>query len=815
MRLNEFKIKFSVWRAAFEKQFETLGRWLFHNRIKTILLTLLVVAGLAANLRKITIDVASEGLLHKDDPARLDYNAYRDQFGLDERIIIGINAPDVFNEEVLKKIQMLHKDLENEVPYVDDITSLINARNTRGEAEQLVVEDLLEPWPQSKEELKAIKNRALQNPLYRNMLLSEDGTFTAIIIQLDAFSSTGLEKDILEGFDDEQTLSGKGNSGQKYLTDKENSEAVDAVKKVIARHKSSELTLYLTGSSVVTDLMRRAMRKDMLKFIRLVVATIALFLILIFRRISGVVLPLLGVILSVVCTFGLMALTGTPIKMPTQILPSFLLAVGVGASVHLLTIFFRRFDETGDKENALAYALGHSGLAIMMTSLTTAAGLGSFATAYIAPIADLGRFAALGVLISLVFTLALLPALLALLPLRRKKPPIAGKSPLMDRLLRSNAAFSVKYAKSILWVSAVMIIISLLSASGLRFSHNQLEWFPESDPTRKSTEAIDKAMNGSISMEVVVNTGQENGLHDPKLLNALDELCIELETIKGDGYFVGKAWSLPTILKEINKALNENRAEFYTIPRERDLIAQELLLFENSGSDDLEDVVDSKFSKTRVTIKLPWVDAMKYEELISVVKKLFERKLGDSAAITVTGISPIMGKAFSASIRSAAKSYFIAFGVITMLMILLIGNVRIGLVSMIPNILPILAVTALMMPFRLPLDMFTMLVGSIAIGLAVDNTIHFIHNFNRYYGQTGNAHEAVLRTFITTGRAMLTASIVLSLGFFVYMFAYMNHVSNFGLLTGLAIIIALLADFFLTPALMVLITRHDKGGKPL
>jgi len=121
-------------------------------------------------------------------------------------------------------------------------------------------------------------------------------------------------------------------------------------------------------------------------------------------------------------------------------------------------------------------------------------------------------------------------------------------------------------------------------------------------------------------------------------------------------------------------------------------------------------------------------------------------------------------------------------------------------------------VMAVMVPFHMPLDMFTMLIGSIAIGLAVDDTIHFFHNFRRYYRQCGNAHESVRQTLTTTGRAMLTTSIVLSIGFFVYMFAYMSHISNFGLLTGLAIMIALLADFFLAPALMVLITRYNKGA---
>jgi len=796
----------SGWRDATERRFEALGHWIYRNRIKTVVIMLLLVAGLGSNLRKITIRTSSDSFFHAKDPVLLAYNAYRDQFGLDERIIVGIRTENVFSDGFLRKLQALHKDLEKNVPYLEDITSLINARSTRGEETRLVVEDLLEHWPRNKAELNAVRDRALQNPVYRNMLLSEDGTFTTIIIRLDTYSSQGAANDILQGFDDERTPAPE----RKYLTDKENNKAVAAVRKAMKRHKDPAFTMHLAGSPVVTSMLKRTMRRDMLKFIRLVVGAIAVLLILLFRRITGVVLPLLAVILSVLCTIGLMALTGTPIKMPTQILPSFLLAVGVGASVHLLAIFYRRFDDTRDKEGALAHALGHSGLAIVMTSLTTAAALGSFSMAEIAPIADLGRFAAAGVLISLVFTVVLLPALLSLCPMRPKKARTRPVKPLMDRLLAGIAGFSVRHAKTITALSFVLIAVSLLLASQLRFSHNQLKWFPEASPIRRSTETIDKALKGSISMMVVVDTGKENGLHDPEILRKLDELCVHLETLKGDGYFVGKAWSLPTILKEINRALNENRAEFYAIPKERSLVAQELLLFENSGSDDLEDVVDSQFSKLRVAIKLPWLDAVKCEEIIRRVRECFEAKLRDSARITVTGIAPLFGRAVSASIHSAAESYLIAFAAITVMMILLIGSVRVGLVSMIPNILPILVAMAVMVPARMSLDMFTMLVGSIAIGLAVDDTIHFVHNFRRYYQQCGNAHEATLRTLTTTGRAMLSTSIVLSIGFFVYVFAYMRNMINFGILTGLAITVALLADFFLGPALMVLMTRRGK-----
>jgi len=448
-----------------------------------------------------------------------------------------------------------------------------------------------------------------------------------------------------------------------------------------------------------------------------------------------------------------------------------------------------------------------------MTSLTTAAGLGSFSMAEIAPIADLGRFAAAGVMVSLLFTIVLLPALLSLCPLRRRRRRAGGRS-LMDRVLLGTADFAVGHAKGIAVVSFLLIVICGVSVSQLRFSHNQLEWFPESSPIRRSTETIDKALKGSISMMVVVDTGRENGLHDPELLSKLDTLCMELETMRGDGYFVGKTWSLPTILKEINRALNENRSEFYTVPTNKTLIAQELLLFENSGSDDLEDVVDSQFSKLRVAMKLPWVDAVKYEEIIERVRGAFEETLGESARITVTGVTPLMGRAFSASIESSAKSYVIAFGAITVMMIVLIGSFRVGIVSMIPNVLPILFAMAIMRPTGMQLDMFTMLVGSIALGLAVDDTIHFVHNFRRYHQQTGDPREAVRLTLTTTGRAMLTTSIVLSIGFLVYMFAYMTNMVNFGLLVGTAIIVALLADFFLAPALMVLMAGRGKT-KPL
>lgn len=780
-------------RKRIELWFGSVARMLYHNRLKTLLIIFVCIAALVSQLPKITLDTSTEGFLHKDDQTLIDYNAFRDQFGRDEMIIIAVKPPDVFDPVFLEKLQALHEELEENVPYVDDITSLINARNTRGEGDELIVEDLLEEWPETPEAIAKLKQRVLENPMYVNLLISEDGTFTTIAIKTQSYSSLETTADSAEPV---------------YLTDGENSVVVETVRDIVKKYEGKDFQTWIAGSPVVTHFLKRAMMKDMQKFMTLAIGMIAISLFLMFRRLTGVFLPLLIVILTLLSTVGLMAATGTPIKLPTQILPSFLLAVGVGAAVHILAMFYHHLRKSGDKEESVIYAVGHSGLAVVMTSLTTAAGLFSFSTADVAPIADLGVFASIGVMLSLLYTILLLPALLAIFPLNTAKIKERGqKTTLTDRVMTAIGEFATGYSKAILTVSAIIIILSIIGALQIRFAHDVLKWFPEDNEIRRASEAIDEKLRGSITFEVVLDTGEENGLYEPELLNRIEQSARQLETLRDADIFVGKTIAITSILKEINKALNENRREFYTVPQQRELVAQELLLFEMSGSDDLEDVVDSLFSQTRLTLKLPFTDAIAYAQIMSDIKQHIRQTYPDTKII-ITGMVAMLFKTINNVMTSMAKSYATALIVITILMIVLIGRLRIGLLSMVPNLFPILLTLGVMGWFKLPMDLFSMLVGSIAIGLAVDDTIHFMHNFRRYYEEHGDARKAVMETLHTTGRAMLVTSCVLSIGFFIFMFASMNNLFNFGLLTGFTIITALLADYFISPALLVSAYRH-------
>jgi hypothetical protein len=809
------------WKVKVEHKFEHLSDFIYENKIKVIVFVLAVVIAFAAQMKNLHMDTSTEGFLHKDDPLRIEYNVFRDQFGRDEKVLIAIQSENIFTIDFLNKLNKLHKELENNLPYIDEVNSLINARNTRGTEDSLIVDDLFEELPTTNKALEIKKQLAKNNPLFKDLLLDEAGTITTIVIDTATYTSLDKNGNPLPKAesDDEfadESESEEINENRKFLSDIENNEIVRKTNEIVASYQSDDFKILVSGTAVINAELKASMTSDMQKFIKFVLLIMAIFLALMFKRISGVVLPLITVIFTVISALSLMAIFQAPVTVVTQILPSFLLAVTIGASIHLLSIFFKEFDLNKDKKLALRYAMGHSGLAIVMTSITTAAGLWSFSFSELAPVANLGKFASAGVIVGLLFTIILLPAAISLLRLKPKNIVLEDDCEtqnLMDKILVKISNISVSYPKQIIAISTVIILVSLVVASQLRFSHKPIVWFDQEHPVRVATNVVDDKMKGSVTLEIVVDTKKENGLYEPEILNSIDKFSKEIMDLKSDKYFVGKTLSLVDIIKETNKALNENRKEAYLIPQDKNLIAQELLLFENSGSDDLEDFVDSSFSKARITVKLPYLDAMDYMILIKEINTKIDENFKNKAEVTVTGISNLLSRIMEAAMSSSAISYILALFLITIMMLILIGHIKIGLVSMIPNIAPILIMTTIMVIFDMPLDMFTMLIGAIAIGLAVDDTVHFMHNFRRYELIHNDIDKAVRLTLLTTGRAMVVTTIVLSFGFFVFMGASMSNIFNFGLLTGIAIIVAVLADFFLVPAIMKVMIKDNRDLK--
>jgi predicted RND superfamily exporter protein len=469
------------------------------------------------------------------------------------------------------------------------------------------------------------------------------------------------------------------------------------------------------------------------------------------------------------------------------------------------------FDENGNKKESIIYAFGHSGLACFLTSITTAAALFTFITATVDPVADMGVCASFGVMIAFLYTVILLPAAIAVIPIKVRD---SGNkiNKLTERFLAALSSFNIKHPNKIFVISLLIVIVAATGLTKLKFSYYPLMYFDETHPVRITTQTIDKHLAGTINLEVIIDTEKENGLYDPTLLNRIEKSIEYINTLSIGERPVGKTWSITTILKEINQALHENRKEFYQTPQDENLIAQEFLLFENTGSDDLEYFTDSKFSKGRLSIRVPFTDAADCLGFIQTVSDYFSDEYPNEK-ITITGLRILLNKTFTNAIFSMTESYILSFFIIIILMILFIGNLRIGLLSMLPNLAPIITIMGLMGFMDIKLDLFSMCIGSILMGIVVDDTIHFMNTFIIYFnkrrGVNGeiDINGAIIDAFNTTGSAMLITTIALCAGMAVYMLSSMKNLADFGFVLSLAVVLALIFDYFMIPSMLIIFRR--------
>ncbi len=794
-------------RKKVESFFEYLSEAIFSRPWQVLLLMLTLALLFIFQLPKLVFDTSNESFFHPDDPIVVQYHQFLEVFDRDEVAILAIKTPSVFSQDFLRNLKSLHEALEQQTPYLDEVISLINVTSIRGENDTLIVDDLLAHWPPDEAAIEVLKQHVLDHPLYPNLLVSEDATFATLLVRAMAFEVVE-EGDVLDGFEEPSAFATE--SQQRKLTPEQNREFIAAIDKVRQQYQGQNFDTHLMGLMLVSDHLLRTMNAEIPKYTVIAIICIALLLLLLYRRWSGVILPLLVVVLALLSTLGGMAMSGTHFTVFSQVLPSFLLAVGIGNAVHLLTIFFRHFRKTGDKRLSMRKAMGHAGLAMVMTSLTTAGGLLSFSLAELAPIASLGIFGAIGVMVALILTVTVIPAAIAIFPIKPIPEKNASKmNRSIDSLLIRMADAAIHYPWVCIFAFLLVTIVAVYGISQLRFVHNPVNWFYPDHEIRKATELTDQFLKGSMNVELIIDTQQVDGVKSVAFLRKLEAFDFAMNQFATDKIYVGKSISILQTIKLVNQALNEGAASAYALPNSNALIAQELLLYENSGGDNVRRLVDSQFQKLRITLKLPWADAGSYVTFIEGLQQQVLDIFGHQTPFVITGMVTLFTRTAYAAIHSMVTSYLIAIVVISAMMMALLTSVRLGLIAMLPNLFPIVVALGFMGLIGFPLDLSSILVGSIAIGLSVDDTIHFMHHFRRYYNQYNEATVAIHHTLQTSGRAMLFTSIILSTGFFVFISSEMNNLISFGVITGAAIILALLADLLLAPALMILITKNQ------
>ncbi len=744
-----------------DARFRRTGAWIASRAWLVLALSALFTAALASGLPWLGFDTSIDGFLEPHDPMRVRYDEFREQFGRDEMILVALRPKQLFDIQFLQLLKRLHRELEDELPRLNEVTSLVNARNTRGEGDVLVVDDLLLRVPETPEELETFRHQALTDPIYRDLWISDDGTIANLAIETDAFdlAQPARTDTSQEAFDAEAfEAAPRPVVVHKPLRSETNAEIVAAVHRIVDRYRSPDLEIWISGSPTMTARLLLAMERDMGQLLLGSMLTIGVLLAVVFRRAAGVVLPLVVVGLSIVSMLGSMAFMGIDMAFGTQILPSAILAIGVGYAVHLLTSFFAHYDATGDRVEAISHTFASVGVAITMSALTTAIGFGSFATSSVSPLYRMGCVAPLGATLAFLYTIVVLPALLAVVPLRRRAAATDDGDTWIERCLVAIGDFAQRRARGVSIGAACVAVVAVVLASRLEFSHNPMMWLPAGDPVRTSHDFLDEALDGTVVMEVILDFGRENALHDPEILRKIETLASHARAQSAEQVAVHKTLSI-----------------------------------------------------ARMTLKVGWVDATHYPLFIASLERYARGLFGPAVSLHTTGMLPMMSRTMTSLMTSAASSYLSAFLSIVPFMILLIGRLRPALASVIPTLFPLLVTTGAMSALGFKLDMFTILVGSIALGLAVDDTTHFVHAFARWHDRTGDVPTALRETMRTTGRAMLFTTLVLVSGFLVFTLSELNNLIRFGAFTATALATAFVADIVVAPALLALTaSRADR-----
>ena len=789
---NDFWFVMSV-KQRIHQNFYTMGS-LIATRPKSFLVFALIIATLfCLSLPSLRIDTSNESNLDKSHPEVQAYSAFHELYGYEESVVLMVKTEQLFDKAFLEKLRQFHFQLETEVVHLDSLKSIISTSLIFAEDDELLVEDLISSFPEDEKSIALFKQRALDNPTFRDLFFSRNLTHTAIYLHQQVHSPTLL------------------NGQRQPFTSMDQHKYVESIRAVVAQNQADDFDITISGGPIIGDTLLSRIAFETPLFSGLANLVIIILLYALFRRVSAVLLPLLVINISLASLFGLMAFFDVALSSFSQILPSFILTVGVCDSVHFLSHFYMRYEQHGDKKLAIEQALSHTGMPMMLTSLTTAVGMLSFAITEIIPIRSLGVFAAAGVLIVWFYTIVLLPALLSLIPVTSKAKGVSVLDSSQSVLLKLGQ-MGWQHPFKVIGFFASLLIVAVIAVSQLTFEHDPVKWLPDDSELPTSIKLMNEEFYGAIAVEMLVDTGAENGVKTTEFMQMLDDLNQHNLAFASHGVQLESSRSIVDTLKQVHLALNNNVVSDTPIADSDDLVAQELLLFEMSGGSDLHTQVNSDFSTARVTALGQWRDLIAYSKFLDEFEVSVKDLVADAGEVTFTGVVYLLSPIQRLAIHTMANSYVSATIIITFMMILMIGSLRLGLLSMIPNLLPIILGMGFMAISGMSLDLYSILIGSIAIGLVVDDTVHFIHGFQYNYEKLGNAQEAVEETLKNTGNALLFTTILLFGGFMTYSFSELVNMSDFGMITGAIVVLALVSDIILLPALLALMYgRKDKA----
>lgn len=721
---------------------------------------------------KLRIDPSFDALLPDDSETRVYYDWVKDEFGDDQSLIIALVFDDVFTLDNLHTIARISKRLE-EAKGVDHVTSLATADHISSEDGSIDTRPFLDPLPETQADVDRIRAEVHGNPVYAGSLVSPDSRATSFVVYTD-------------------------DTPEQVFTD----ENLDLRMREIVAEESGGAEVFISGTVHMRSANSRVIAADFSFMLPTIALLMALIAFVSFRSLRGVVIPMLTILIAALWTFGLMAWADVPFNLVTTITPVLLLTVGFAYSIHVIADYYKALGHDPVEIEAAggpaAWALRHVSIPVILTCLTTIVGFLSLTISTFSAVREFGLVCVFGVAATTLITLTLSPALLQILGPPKADPTkkaiaTQATSNTFDRWVTRIGAFSIGHRREFMIAAGVLCAFTIWGVYQIKIDTHLITNFSVDHPVRVNFEAIDRHLEGARPFSVVLQSDQEEAFLDPENLRALDELTSWLEAQPE----IGGATSFADYVKLLHRAFNDDDPEFLQIPDDGDLIKQYLLFTE---TDELEDYVASGYMNTLIRVRS---NCETTHEISALVERIEARmsQLPEHIQSGVTGNTVVLAQSFDAIAKGQMESLSIAAVFIFALLAVLFSSVRMGFYALIPNILPVLLFFGLLGLTGIPLNATTGLIACVVLGIAVDDTIHFMTRFNIEAREQADEKKGALSALRSVARPVTITTVGLFLGFLVFTTGESRNLTEFGALAALVLLFAWMVDLTFTPAL--------------
>ncbi|EQC52144.1 efflux RND transporter permease subunit [Bacteriovorax sp. DB6_IX] len=759
-----------------------LGKVVTKRPILISLLAVVISVLLGSGMGKITMSSDYRYFFGKDNPQRLAFEKLQNVYSKDDNLIIVLTpkSKEVFTQKNLKAIEELTQAAWK-VPYSTRVDSITNFQHTVAIEDDLIVRNLVDDSTNlNTAKLSQIKEVALNEPLLKNRLINASASVTGVNIQFNFPGKNPMEIPEVAQYTRKMT------------------------KEFQERHPQFEVKL--SGLAMMNNAFNEAGMNDMQTLTPIMYGIILFFMVIMLRSFFAVVATFHVILFSVISGMGLAGFLGIPITPPSSIAPTVIVTLAIADSIHILKGILYSMSLGHSKKDSIIESMAANLRPVFLTSFTTAIGFLSLNFSDTPPFHDLGNITAMGVTAAFLLSITLLPALVTVLPLRAPKK-IENQSSLWQVRF---ANFITRNKKPVMLSTVFVTAFLAVQVPKIVLNDQFVKYFDETIQFRTDTEYTMKNLAGIYQVNYDLSSGESGGISNPSYLEKVEEFTQWLRKRPN----VTHVSTITDTFKRLNKNMHADKEEYYKLPASRELSAQYLLLYEMSlpYGLDLNNQIDVDKASTRVIVTYGDIETkqiLDYNEMneqwIRNNMPKHMHTLGSSPTIMFSHIS-------ERNVKSMAWGTLLAFGLITITLIVSLRSWKYGIISLLPNVIPAIISYGLWSLFVGKAGFAIAIVSSVTLGIVVDDTVHFLSKYVRAIKEKGmSPKDAIEYAFSSVGSALVVTSIILTIGFSVLIFSPFKMNMILGILSALTIMAALIIDFTFLPAVLALMDKSEQS----